>query len=159
LELVEVDHGSDAYRDVVALRRRVLRAPLGLDFTAEQLAEERADIHIAAYLDGVLAGCVVLTEAGRGSLRLRQMAVDPHQQGRGTGARILAFAERRAAERGHGAIVLHARESAVGFYERAGYVATGEVFLEVTIPHRVMVKRLSAAGVSAPDVSEPPSGR
>lgn len=156
LQLVEIDHGSDLYREVVELRRRILRAPLGLDFSAEQLAAERGNVHIAAYLDGAVVGCVILAEAGRGFARLRQMAVDPRQRGRGTGARILAFAERRATERGYRGIVLHARESAVGFYERAGYVARGEVFFEVTIPHREMVKSLPATEWSAPDAGAPP---
>jgi len=48
-----------------------------------------------------------------------------------------------SAEMGYREIVLHARESAVRFYESVGYVAEGEAFTEVTIPHRKMVKRLA----------------
>ena len=143
LELGEVDYGSERYRELVALRRRILRTPLGLDFTAEQLAAERADIHIAAYLEGELVGCVVLTAVDGSTVKLRQMAVVPDLQGRGLGARIVAFAERRAAERGCRQIILNARESAVRFYEHAGYAVTGEVLTEVTIPHLRMVKRLT----------------
>jgi len=62
------------------------------------------------------------------------------------GAQIVASAERLAAERGFRRIVLHARETATPFYEKAGYVATGETFVEVTIPHRIMVKPLAATG-------------
>ena len=148
LELLQIDYGSNRYRELVAFRRRILRTPLGLDFTAGQLAAERADIHIAAYLQGELGGCVILTDVDGSILKLRQMAVHPDYQGRGLGVRILAFAERLAAERGYRDVVLHARESAVRFYDRAGYTVTGEVFTEVTIPHRRMVKRLAGSETS-----------
>jgi GNAT superfamily N-acetyltransferase len=144
LELREVDYGSERYREVVAFRRRLLRMPLGLDFTAEQLAAERADTHVAAYLEGELVGCIVLAAVDASTVKLRQMAVRPDHQGRGLGARIVEFAESLAAERGCREIVLNARESAVRFYEHAGYAVTGEIFTEVTIPHRSMVKRLAA---------------
>ena len=147
LEFAQIDANSSGYRDLVEFRRRILRTPLGLDFTPEQLAKEQADIQIGAYLDGQLVGCAVLSAVDESHglvVRLRQMAVDPDRRGRGVGAEILAFAEKLAAERGYREIVLHARETAAPFYERAGYVPTGEIFMEVTIPHRKMVKRLAS---------------
>jgi len=148
LEFMQVEHDSGRFRDLVELRRRVLRIPLGLDFTARQLAEEKEDIHIAAYLDGELVGCVLLraVDGPHGAVvQLRQMTVDPDYQGRGVGAKILAVAEELAVERGFRRIILHARETATRFYEKAGYVATGETFIEMTIPHRIMVKQLAAS--------------
>lgn len=148
LELAQIAANSSRYRDLVELRRRVLRTPLGLDYTPQQLAKEQADLHIAAYLNGRLVGCGVLTavDVSGGVGQLRQMAVDPDWQRRGIGAQIVAFAEKLAAERGYREIVLHARETARPFYERSGFVATGETFMEVTLPHRKMVKRLGSPG-------------
>ncbi|MEO8175011.1 MAG: GNAT family N-acetyltransferase [Sediminibacterium sp.] len=37
---------------------------------------------------------------------------------------------------------MHARESAVGFYEKHGYKVVGDEFVEVTIPHFIMEKEL-----------------
>ena len=37
---------------------------------------------------------------------------------------------------------MHARETAVGFYEKLGYKVVGDKFTEVTIPHYVMEKKL-----------------
>jgi predicted GNAT family N-acyltransferase len=149
LEFARIEHNSNRYRDLVALRRRVLRAPLGLDFTPEQLAKERDDIHIGAYLHERLVACVSLTatDKSHGSpVRLRQMAVDPDHQGRGVGKRLIAYAERLSAEMGYREIVLNARETAASFYESVGYVAEGDAFTEVTIPHLRMVKPLAARG-------------
>jgi predicted N-acetyltransferase YhbS len=151
LEFAQIDHNSSRYRDLVKLRRRVLRMPLGLDYTPQQLAKEEAETHIAAYLDGELVACVILAAVEKSDgavVQLRQMAVDPGHQGRGIGAQVIAFAEKLAAEKGYREIILHARETATPFYERSGYVATGEIFMEVTIPHRTMVKQLATPGDS-----------
>jgi predicted GNAT family N-acyltransferase len=37
---------------------------------------------------------------------------------------------------------MHARQSAVGFYQKLGYQIRGEEFEEVTIPHYEMQKQL-----------------
>ena len=77
------------------------------------------------------------------TVKLRQMAVVPSHQGQRIGQRLLAYAESMACDRGFERIVLHARENAVGFYEKSGFVTIGASFIEVTIPHQKMVKRLA----------------
>jgi predicted GNAT family N-acyltransferase len=37
---------------------------------------------------------------------------------------------------------MHARTTAVGFYQKLGYARTGEEFTEVTIPQYIMEKGL-----------------
>jgi predicted GNAT family N-acyltransferase len=37
---------------------------------------------------------------------------------------------------------MHARNNALGFYEKVGYKVKGEPFIEVTIQHFVMEKEL-----------------
>jgi predicted GNAT family N-acyltransferase len=37
---------------------------------------------------------------------------------------------------------MHARKTAMGFYEKLGYEKIGDEFTEVTIPHYKMEKRL-----------------
>jgi len=141
LVLRQIEHGSADYLTAVSLRRRILRTPLGLDFTAEQLAAEAGDCLLAAFSDGVVAGTLVLTP-GQGAMKLRQMAVAPEACGQGIGSGLVAFAEDWARDKGFRQIVLHARVSAQGFYEKAGYRPEGDVFIEVTIPHIAMAKTL-----------------
>ena len=71
-------------------------------------------------------------------------------RGRGHGAAVLAELHRQAAARGISEIVLHAQYSARGFYERAGYVAVGDPYIEADILHITMRRVL---GPSAADVS------
>jgi predicted GNAT family N-acyltransferase len=64
-------------------------------------------------------------------------------RGRGHGAAVLAVLEAAAAGRGQSAVELHAQVDARGFYERAGYTAVGEEYLEAGIRHVTMAKQLS----------------
>jgi predicted GNAT family N-acyltransferase len=135
-------HASPDYDDAVTLRRAVLRAPLGLDFTPEQLADEAADTHFVAF-DGVhVVGAVVMTPYSATIAKLRQMAVSSDAQGQGVGATLLKAFEAHARAQGLTGITLAARVTAQGFYARNGYAAEGDIFEEVTIPHIKMTKAL-----------------
>ena len=91
-----VEHGSPEYDALVALRREVLRTPLGLDFTPEELAGERDQIHLGLFEGGTPVACaVVIPDAGK----VRQVAVRPDRQGRGLGAAIMREAEGASARR------------------------------------------------------------
>jgi len=136
-------HASLDYQAAVTLRRAVLRAPLGLDFTPDQLAAEGADTHFVAFDGDRLVGAVVMTPYSVEVVKLRQMAVSPEAQGQGVGAALLKTFEAHAHTSGLTGITLAARVTAQAFYERNGYEAQGDVFEEVTIPHIKMTKRLS----------------
>jgi len=122
------------------LRRRVLRLPLGLDFSEEQLRKEVGDIHLVALFQEQVVGCLVLSPLSDRSVQMRQVAVEPAWQGCGIGRRLVELSEATAAEKGFAEIVLHARETAIEFYLKQGYRVRGEPFVEVTIPHREMFK-------------------
>ena len=138
-------HGTPDYDAAVALRRAVLRTPLGLDFTAEQLATEADDIHLALFDGMALVGTAILTPYGPATCKLRQMAVAGSHRGLHLGARLLAASEAAAREAGVLRITLAARVTAEGFYVRHGYAVEGGTFIEVTLPHVTMWKDLTLA--------------
>ena len=142
LDIRAVAYGTPDYEAAVALRRAILRTPLGLDFSAEDLAREAADTHLAAFDNGRLVGTVVMTPYEPGKVKLRQMAVSEDMRGRNIGAQLVAFFEDYARRNGIGEIVLAARQTAQSFYARLGYVTDDVVFTEVTIPHVRMWKTL-----------------
>jgi predicted GNAT family N-acyltransferase len=74
-----------------------------------------------------------------------RMAVLEELRGQGVGATILRALMTIAASRGDRELQLHAQRSAVGFYERAGFVAQGEEYIEAGIAHRRMARRLASA--------------
>lgn len=143
LVIDQIKHASHAYDEAVDLRRQILRAPLGLDFTPEELQAEADYIHIAAYMDGFLAGTCILIEKGDDAFQLRQMAVLEAYEGQKVGKTLLRHAERVARARGRNRIDLNARVSAQPFYTKNGYVAEGDVFTDLTLPHIRMSKSLT----------------
>ena len=141
--LKQIDHGSPEYIQMVELRKKVLRQPLGLTFSEEELDCEKSEILIAAYDEEEILGCCMLCKMDNETLRLRQMAVNDTIQGKGIGASIMSFAENIARDKGYKKIMMHARDTAIGFYEKFGYKVKGNEFSEVNLPHHVMEKELS----------------
>lgn len=137
-----IDHGSKEYQQMVFLRTLILRKPLGLSYNDVELAQEKDDILIAAFEEEEMLACCILTKMDQQTIRLRQMAVQNNLQGKGIGASLMNFAENIARDRGYSKLTMHARKSAVGFYEKLGYQICGEEFQEVTIPHFIMEKAL-----------------
>lgn len=142
MALKQIDHGSKEYQQMVKLRNDILRQPLGLSFDPEELAREKEDILIGAFDDDEMLACCLLTKMDDKCLRLRQMAVQNNLQGKGIGASMMNFAETVARDKGYKKLVMHARKTVMGFYEKLGYKAVGDEFTEVTIPHFVMEKSL-----------------
>ena len=137
-----IDHGTAEYQQMVKLRDDILRRPLGLTFTPDELESEKDNMLIAAFEDDRILGCCMLVEEQPGTVRLRQMAVLNDLQGKGIGRALMNFAENIARDRGYKILRMHARANAVGFYEKVGYRVRGDQFVEVTIPHYVMEKSL-----------------
>jgi N-acetylglutamate synthase-like GNAT family acetyltransferase len=138
-----IEHNSPEYNQMVALRMEVLRKPLGLTFTSEQLEAEKTDFLIAAYDEQNLVGCCVLTPRNNKTIQLRQMAVSPYIQGKGLGRGIVAYAEELALTNGFEELMMHARDTALHFYQKQGYRIEGDVFIEVGIGHHRMIKLLN----------------
>ena len=137
-----IDHGTKEYKQMVQLRNDILRKPLGLSFTADELEKEKDEILIGAFEEEKMLGCCMLITMEPGIVRLRQMAVLNNLQGKGIGRALMQFAENIARDRGFRKITMHARKTAIGFYEKLGYAVNGEQFEEVSLPHFNMEKVL-----------------
>ena len=140
--LKQIDHGSSDYQKAIQLRYSILRAPLGLNFSQEDLDNEKEHIHIASFEDDDLLGCCMLTKIDQHTLQLRQMAVRTNLQRKGIGESIVSFAENIGRDKGYRRIIMHARDTAIGFYEKFGYKVKGDEFREVNLPHHVMEKNI-----------------
>jgi ribosomal protein S18 acetylase RimI-like enzyme len=129
-----IDYGTPEYQQMIKLRDEILRKPLGLSFSQEELSEEKNQLLIGAFDDDKMLGCCMLVDEGNG--------VNNTLQGKGIGRALMNFAENLARDRGYKRLTMHARKTAVGFYERLGYQISSPEFEEVTIPHYVMEKWL-----------------
>lgn len=134
-EIHEIAYGGDEYREELELRDRVLRRPLGLRLADEDLSAEIRDHHIGCFLDGRLVGSLILTPQDGARFRMRQVGVDAPLRSRGLGKCLLEYAHAFAAGFGAREITLHARKTAVPFYEKLGYRRDGEEFMELGMAH------------------------
>ncbi len=130
------------YPQVLDLRQRILRDPIGLNIYDEDLEAEKDQVVLIAEANGIVTGCTMLQHYDAGAFKLRQMAVDSSCQGKGIGKQLLQAAATYASNMGKHTIILHARDTAVSFYKNAGYHTIGSPFIEVGIPHIKMEKKL-----------------
>jgi len=137
-----IDYGTKEYQQMVNMRNEILRKPLGLNFSTDELEHEKDEILIGAFEDEKMLGCCMLIKMTNKTVRLRQMAVMNNLRGKGIGRALMNFAENIARDLGYRTITMHARKTAIGFYEKLGYAVVGEEFFEVTIPHFEMQKEL-----------------
>ena len=142
MSLKMIQYGSKEYEQMVALRHQMLRKPLGLNFTDQELEADKEHVLLGCFDDDILEGCCMLVQVAPGVVRLRQMAVLSGLQGKGIGRVLVQFAENVARDRRNHKIIMHSRTSSVNFFEKSGYAEVGEPFTELTIQHVVMEKEL-----------------
>lgn len=139
----QIAFGSSAYESECILRQAVLRAPLNLSLHNEDLSQEKDQWHFGLLLPGgELLACVVAIPLSSTAVRIRQMAVSPPHQRQGLGRRLMQDLEIHLRARGFTHLLLHARASAVGFYEGLRYSVTSDEFEELTLPHFRMGKSI-----------------
>lgn len=83
---------------------------------------------------GVPIGCGRLTPQHK----IGRMAVLPEWRGRGVGVALLRELVARARAQGWPEVALDAQVSAIGFYEREGFIAYGDEFEDAGLAHRAM---------------------
>lgn len=131
--------------EVVDLRTRVFVQEQGVPAEIEQDERDATAVHVLARDDAgriVATGRLLLPEDGGTTASLGRMAADAAVRGGGYGGAVLAELHRQAAQRGMTGIELHAQVTARRFYERAGYAAVGEEYVEAGIVHVTMRRAL-----------------
>jgi ribosomal protein S18 acetylase RimI-like enzyme len=120
--------------EVRPLRHVVLRPGRLFEETAFPGDDEAASAHFGAFRGAELLAVATLLDAphperaGERACQLRGMASAPHVRGEGYGAAVLDACVAEARARGAALVWCNAREAALGFYRRHGFVATGERF-------------------------------
>ena len=141
--LQEIEFGSEKYSSACRLRETVLRIPLGLVLSEDDLRGEDKQLHFGLFFGEQLVACVVAVPLSANEAKIRQIAVDPSCQRQGLASEMMRQLEKNLAARGFISLSMHARSSAIDFYKKLGYEPVGEEFIEVTIPHRRMIKKLT----------------
>lgn len=100
-------------------------------------------VHAVAFIDKAPAATGrVFSEGSDGTYTIGRLAVAKDLRKTGVGSEVLKFLENEAKKLGAKRFELHAQIQAKPFYEKNGYKAEGDVFLDQFSPHILMVKSL-----------------
>jgi len=136
----EITHSSDAKSQALALRHEVLREPLGLIFSPEDIQRESGQIQLAGMLNNKVVAILLLAPLPNNIFKMRQVAVSPQHQNGGIGKALVNYSEKYVQQQGGEKIELHARLTASKFYLDLAYETDDVIFEEVGIPHIKMWK-------------------
>ena len=124
--------GTDAQR----IRHQVFVQEQGIPMDLEHDAADAQARHVVAYnrLDQAVATGRLLP-ARNGEAQVGRLAVHRSLRGSGAGRQVLAALQDAARQQGVQTLMLHAQESAIGFYRRLGWQPRGEPFVEAGVRH------------------------
>lgn len=135
-------------REAVAqIRRTVFIVEQAVPPELEWDGLDEQAIHLLAFLDDQPVGTVRITRSGK----IGRMAVLGPWRRSGIASALMDQVVEIASELGLKELILDAQLHAIPFYERHGFVAEDNVFMDADIQHRHMRRRLSpqASGLTA----------
>lgn len=138
-KLKQINFMSIDWFQSVALRYELLRKPLGLEFTPQELFGEKQEIVFGVFKGDLLvstANCILSEKC----VKIRQVATRYDFQRLGVGMFLINGIEAYFFNNGIVRIEMNARKSSLDFYKKIGYLTTGNEFFEVGIPHLKIYK-------------------
>ena len=137
---IEKTSWQEAEQELRDIRTQVFineqRVPEDLEWDGE---DAESTHFLARNSDGTAVGCIRLMPSGQ----LSRLSVLEPFRNQGIGSALLSSAEEEAHAAGMAEIFLHAQTHATSFYESAGFVVNGGIFMEADIPHRQMFKEIA----------------
>ena len=128
----------EAKKLIRQVRNDVFVEEQGVSSEEEFDDDDPACVHVIVTEDGVPIGTGRLRRDGR----IGRIAVVRKARRTGIGKVIMDALEAHARDSGMNHLWAHAQVHALGFYEKLGYFASGEVFMEEGIPHRQIDKEI-----------------
>lgn len=133
---------ADEVRAALALRLEVFVVEQDVPIDEEVDEHDETALHLVAVEDGrVVATARVVMEGD--TAKLGRVAVAEHARRRGIAGRLIAASEAHARAHGATRVALAAQTGALPLYEKAGYTAYGERFMDANLEHLMMEKRLT----------------
>lgn len=117
--------------------------PLGLNLSESDLNNEDIQLHFGVLHNDELIACIVMKPINQALIKLRQMVVKEEFRSIGVGSMLLDNTIKEIVKRSFELIQLNARLTAIKFYEKNGFIQQGSTFIEVGIPHVLMIKTLN----------------
>lgn len=148
--MIRVIRDSDTW----PVRQKVLRPHQQASDMSFPFDDNPESMHLGFFTGGEVVGILSVYPMDRQEkysrewYRIRGMAVVPDQQGQGVGHKLMDEAFKRLERRVNpgSQIWCNARTSAVGFYEKHGFIKEGDEFeIQGVGPHFVMVRAIHSS--------------
>lgn len=129
------------FEQALAVRMQVFVEEQKVPVEEEHDHLDSVAVHFGAFCGDKLIGTGRVVPEGT-TAKIGRVAVLPQYRGKKVGLRLMETMLAWARANGFQEAVLGAQLQAIGFYERLGFVAEGEVFDDAGIPHRGMRRAL-----------------
>lgn len=129
---------EDELDGVFAVWQRVFVVEQGIPGSLVYAGSDYEARHLLAQDDDrvIAAARVKILDVGRA--KLERMAVLPAFRNSGIGKEMIEFLVAKLREEKIEKLILHAQQQAIGFYQRCGFSAMGQPFVEAGIVHQEM---------------------
>ena len=131
------------WKEYFLFRYKILRKPIGLHRSTIRDKLEKISYHIMATNNKrEIIGVGRLHFVNKKESQIRYMAVDKNFRKKGIGNAIVHKLEMHSIDSHRNNIILNARENAVIFYSKLGYINFGKIDVGIDIKHFQMKKNL-----------------
>ncbi|QSJ18102.1 GNAT family N-acetyltransferase [Nostoc sp. UHCC 0702] len=141
--IIKVVDLAEEFAAIQAIRISVFHDEQGVDLALEFDGQDEISQHLIAYLDDQAVGTARIRYLDDQTAKIERLAVLSMARGQGIGNKIMEKALLVIASQNISEVVVHTQEYIKNLYEKLGFIAVGEIFDEVGIPHREMRKKLS----------------
>nr|WP_263313782.1 GNAT family N-acetyltransferase [Mammaliicoccus sp. Marseille-Q6498] len=136
--MIKIVETEKEKQDAFAIRKKVFVEEQGVSIEAEIDEFEEVSKHIILYHEQEPAAVGRYRTYKNRFAKVERVAVLKPFRSYGYGKDIMNFINSNAKTDGYKGTVLNAQSHAKSFYEKLGFVAEGEEFLEENIPHYFM---------------------
>jgi len=133
----QIDFSEPEFEDCFQLRLKVFVEEQNVPLEEERDEYDATALHFLATADGAAIGTARVILKPDAAAKISRVAVAKSARGHGVGAALMRHIEHTvSAEQ----FLLDAQTHAISFYQRLGFAAYGDEFIEAGIPHRHMRK-------------------
>lgn len=133
---------NPVYPDAIAIRRTVFIGEQGVSEALELDGQDEDVKHYVGYVDGQAVATARIKPLFNQRVKIQRVATLKAARHHGYNTQIIKRILSDAQDEGFLEAVLDAQETALGFYQKMGFVITSEPFLEANIKHRKMTYNL-----------------
>ena len=135
IRIIELEYGGPLWEQVKNLRLEVFVTEQHVPIELEIDEYDKTAVHLAALEGDQVIGTARLIETGGDLIKIGRVAVAIPARQSGVATALMHRALEYATNHGITEAVLDAQVTVIGFYERLGFVAEGEIFDDAGIDH------------------------